>query len=223
MEKVFIQGNLEDKYHTKNPISQLLMKNFIKTFLKQLDLLERSQIHTICEIGCGEGELLKLVHNVFPDAQLYACDISPEVIDKAKRNCSDFAVTFSTQNAQKLSSYVDNQFDLVVCCEVLEHLQIPEQGLQELSRISSNNLLLSVPIEPLWSALNMLRGKYLHSFGNTPGHMNHWTPLSFNKFIWKYFSSSSLIHLYPLPWQMKLIRKINISKYPFNFDDLITN
>ena len=36
-------------------------------------------------------------------------------------------------------------------------------------------MLLSTPREPLWRALNVLRGKYLRDLGNTPGHVQHWS------------------------------------------------
>ena len=37
------------------------------------------------------------------------------------------------------------------------------------------HLLVSVPREPLWRALNVARGAYLRELGNTPGHVNHWS------------------------------------------------
>ncbi len=43
----------------------------------------------------------------------------------------------------------------------------------------SRHLLVSVPREPLWRALNMARGAYWRELGNTPGHLNHWSRRSF--------------------------------------------
>jgi len=51
----------------------------------------------------------------------------------------------------------------------------------------------------------MARGKYLSDFGNTPGHINHWSISAFKKLI----KSSDFIILdkkYPFPWQMMLLR-----------------
>ena len=39
----------------------------------------------------------------------------------------------------------------------------------------SRYCVISVPWEPWWRVLNMARGKYLRAWGNTPGHLNHWS------------------------------------------------
>lgn len=64
-------------------------------------------------------------------------------------------------------------FDLVICCEVLEHLQRPAEGLAELARVARRHVLLSTPWEPVWRVLNVARGRYLGELGNTPGHVQH--------------------------------------------------
>src|SRR5688572_3432463 len=69
--------------------------------------------------------------------------------------------------------------DLVVCCEVLEHVEEPRLALERLAGISGQYCLLSVPREPLWRALNCLRGSYLRQLGNTPGHIQHWSRAEF--------------------------------------------
>jgi SAM-dependent methyltransferase len=71
--------------------------------------------------------------------------------------------------------YEDDEFDLVVCCEVLEHLDDPAMGLGEVARVAFDRVLVSTPWEPVWRALNMARGKYLRDLGNTPGHLQHFS------------------------------------------------
>ena len=86
----FIEGNLENKYHTKNPISRFLMNNFIKSFKKLLIYTkEHSEIKTVCEVGVGEGELLKIALQIFPKAKFYACDLSKNEIQCSKRRESN--------------------------------------------------------------------------------------------------------------------------------------
>jgi ubiquinone/menaquinone biosynthesis C-methylase UbiE len=69
--------------------------------------------------------------------------------------------------------YSDKSFELVVCCEVLEHLEYPQQGIAELTRVAEKGVLLSTPWEPVWQLLNLARGKYPRNLGNTPGHIQH--------------------------------------------------
>jgi methylase of polypeptide subunit release factors len=61
---------------------------FFRTFEDTLCLSLQEEISNICEIGCGERELLKIVHSHFPAASLHATDISSEEIEKARHNCA---------------------------------------------------------------------------------------------------------------------------------------
>jgi hypothetical protein len=61
-----------------------------------------------------------------------------------------------------------------------------------------------VPNEPLWRVLNVMRGKYLGSLGNTPGHVNHWSSGRFRSFLERRFQ---IVELHkPLPWTMALCK-----------------
>lgn len=204
---VHIYGNYEDKYKTKNLISKFLVSNFFRAFENNLHSAAAESISTICEVGCAEGELLKTVHSILPNAILYACDLSEEEIEKAKQNCKSIPIHYSIQNAEHLEEYADSQFDLVICCEVLEHLSNPLLGLQELFRISKNYILVSIPNEPIWRVLNIARGKYIRSLGNTPGHINHWNVIQFPRFLLNHPGYSIIQKRYPLPWQMVLLKK----------------
>jgi hypothetical protein len=66
---------------------------------------------------------------------------------------------------------------------VLEHLTDYEAALKELFRVASGYVLISVPNEPLWRILNIFRLKYLKYLGNTPGHINHWSPAKLKKVL----------------------------------------
>jgi hypothetical protein len=92
----------------------------------------------------------------------------------------------------------------VVCCEVLEHLDDSARGVDILAELARPYLLASVPREPLWRALNMARGKYLGAFGNTPGHLNHWSREGFLRLLRRRFDVIEMRT--PLPWTMALCR-----------------
>ena len=78
---------------------------------------------------------------------------------------------------------IDNEFDCVILLEVLEHLTDYEAALKELFRVASGYVLISVPNEPLWRILNIFRLKYLKYLGNTPCHINHWSPAKLKKVL----------------------------------------
>ncbi len=51
----------------------------------------------------------------------------------------------------------------------------PAHTLAEMARCAARHVLVSVPREPLWRAVNMARGAYWRELGNTPGHVNHFS------------------------------------------------
>jgi 2-polyprenyl-3-methyl-5-hydroxy-6-metoxy-1,4-benzoquinol methylase len=110
---------------------------------------------------------------------------------------------FETRSIYDLAQVVDAA-DLIVCCEVLEHLERPEEGLRALQRVVDRYLIVSVPREPIWRMLNLARGKYIADFGNTPGHIQHWSKHDFVALVSKYFEVVEVKS--PLPWTMVLCR-----------------
>jgi ubiquinone/menaquinone biosynthesis C-methylase UbiE len=100
--------------------------------------------------------------------------------------------------------WADDQFDLVLTMEVLEHLEDPQRALREIARVSRRYVIASVPNEPVWRILNMLRGAYLKDFGNTPGHVQHFSPRAFRRLLETELEIIDTCR--PLPWQMALCR-----------------
>ncbi len=100
--------------------------------------------------------------------------------------------------------FEDGEFEAATAVEVLEHVPDPEAVLAEMARVSSRWLLVSVPREPVWRALNLARGAYLRELGNTPGHLNHWSKRSFARLLGRFGEVVELRS--PLPWTMALVR-----------------
>ncbi|MHC4911996.1 MAG: class I SAM-dependent methyltransferase [Planctomycetota bacterium] len=98
--------------------------------------------------------------------------------------------------------FADNSFDTVMCSEVLEHLTEPDKGIRELLRVCRRWLVVSVPREPVWRMLNILRGAYLSRFGNTPDHLQHWTRRDFVRWVGGYAEVKEV--RCPLPWTIVL-------------------
>lgn len=198
-----IAGNFEDKYNTKNPISRYLVSNFTNRFKILLKKVKTPK--KIVEVGVGEGYLTKIIAEQFAQSRIFASDISKSVLRKAQKTLKGHKVHFSVEDLEKLG-YPDRKFDLVVCCEVLEHVNKPKEALDELRRIAKDNVILSVPSEPVWRILNVIRLKYLDQLGNTPGHVNHWSIGEFEKLVGD--SGFKIIsRVFPFPWQMYLLKK----------------
>lgn len=153
---------------------------------------------TVLEIGCGEGLLAQhlLTHGPHPE-RFDACDLSLDCLASGL----DPLIQFREASIYDLP-WEDGAFDLVVCCEVLEHLTEPARGLGEVTRVCRQAAIVSTPREPLWRLLNILRGSYWRDFGNTPGHLQHFTRRGLEQLVSQVLS----IHktLSPLPWTVVL-------------------
>jgi len=191
------------KYQSSNPIVKAMMSSFLNDFNF---LLNYTSPKKIIELGAGEGYLSRLIAQKFPNSHLTTSDINKSEYESRKNNLSDLKnVTLETVDAKNIK-HPDNSFDLVICCEVLEHIPIPQKALKEIFRVSSKYTLLSVPNEPIFHLLNLLRGKYVKTFGNCPDHINHWSKNSFVDLILKSGFKIKEIKT-PFPWIMLLIEK----------------
>lgn len=85
----------------------------------------------VLEIGCGSGyfskELLKT------KAKITSIDISPDLLEIAKKNYQAENIFFLIENAYSMS-FADSQFDYVVGSSVLHHLEI-QKAFQEIYRV----------------------------------------------------------------------------------------
>ncbi|MFH1380700.1 MAG: class I SAM-dependent methyltransferase [Candidatus Omnitrophota bacterium] len=193
-------GNTYDKYNSKNPLFRFLIGRFLKN-LKDACFLAGTASNVL-EVGCGEGYLLNYISNLKKFSRVEGIDRSAEIINKAKSLYPE--LSFAQKSVYSLD-FRDNEFDLVLACEVLEHLEDYKKALAEIKRVTSQYVIVSVPVEPMWRIFNMLRGSYIMSFGNTPGHVQHWNTQSFSLILRQYFVVEKL--WYPYPWQMALCKK----------------
>ena len=74
------------------------------------------------------------------------------------------------------------EFDLVLCTEVLEHLERPDRALQELTRVHTP-YFLTVPSEPWFLHGRFIDIKNVSRFEIPIDHINHWTYGGFKKYV----------------------------------------
>jgi SAM-dependent methyltransferase len=86
---------------------------------------------TVLELGCGTGSFTRELAR--SGADIVAIDVSPELLEMAKANCSAPNVQYQIQNAYSLS-YSEAVFDSVVGSSVLHHLEIKE-ALRDVYRV----------------------------------------------------------------------------------------
>lgn len=200
-ESGIVVGNVYNKYEARNPIARILMDGFTRSLSELVHRCAPSSIH---EVGCGEGYWVQKWNRQGIDAR--GSDFSNAVIDIARdlaRNSGLNPSRFIVRSIYSLDPREDSA-DLIVCCEVLEHLHDPATALEILKGMAAKHLIFSVPREPIWRILNLARGKYWRWLGNTPGHVQHWSCRAFVSFVGKYFEVLEVKN--PLPWTMLLCR-----------------
>lgn len=193
-------GNHFDKYGSKNPIVKWMMNGFTSSLDNFIAKTGEKKVH---EIGCGEGVLsLRLIKQNY---QVQACDFSEIAISLAMQNAMQQQVDANIFNVKSIYELTaKDAAPVVICCEVLEHLEHPQLALENLAKIAQPWLILSVPREPIWSVLNMARGKYWKDFGNTPGHIQRWSSTEFIDMVSQYVEIVEVSN--PLPWTMLLCK-----------------
>jgi len=195
-----VTGNTYDKYGSSNPVVRRLMAGFERTLD---ELLGRAAPSSLLDVGCGEGVLVHRWAQRYPQARLMGIDLEAPDIQAgwARRQAPN--LEYRVNKAERLP-FGDGEFEVATAIEVLEHVPDPAHTVSEMARVAAGHLLVSVPREPLWRALNMARGAYLKDLGNTPGHINHWSKRSFVQLLSRH--GEVVDARSPFPWTMLLVR-----------------
>jgi ubiquinone/menaquinone biosynthesis C-methylase UbiE len=193
-------GNHTHKYTSRNPAIRWLTERFVARLTGMVDqIAQQSSPADVLEVGCGEGVVSVMLDERFPTV------VGLDLPDANLRD--DWRVRpgphYVHGDALRLP-FADNQFDLLVCVEVLEHLPDPRTGLIEMVRVARRDLLLSVPREPIFRGCNLVTGRYGRELGNTPGHLNHWSTRSFTRFASEFGEVKAVAT--PFPWTMLWLR-----------------
>jgi 2-polyprenyl-3-methyl-5-hydroxy-6-metoxy-1,4-benzoquinol methylase len=176
-----------------------LMKLAIAGFLDDVSsIIAPIGAKDVLDLACGEG----FVSGSLASHGLVGMDISRSALDIARKNspgaafaCGDICGT----------PFKPESFDLVVALEVLEHLKEPEKAIIEVGRLSRRYCLFSVPREPYFRAMDLLRGKNITRLGNDVEHLHNWTYNEFVRLISRYYDIVDVKK--PFPWTMILCEK----------------
>ena len=193
-------GNTYDKYGSSNPIVRRLMAGFESALD---ELWEQASPDSALDVGCGEGVLTERFAERLGTGRVAGVDLEDPKLRAEWDRRTRPNLEFRSYGGGDLP-FRKNDFDIACAIEVLEHVPDPERTLAEMVRVARGHVLVSVPREPLWRALNMVRGSYMRQWGNTPGHVNHWSKPAFMDFVNRHGRIAAVRS--PFPWTMLLVR-----------------
>lgn len=144
-------------------------KRFISNLPRYRVIAELTPTGSVLDFGCGEGYLGRALQA--KGCVLTGCDISSELLE----NCPFPARQL---DLNEVTDFKDNEFDSVVASDVLEHLIDPVAVIQEMKRIASRLVIISVP-----NSKGYLLYKFFPSMENPherySPHLHHWSRKTF--------------------------------------------
>jgi SAM-dependent methyltransferase len=123
---------------------------------------------TVCEVGCGAGEVLRSLHDRLPTARMVGYDIAPEAIAAARTRETEglgFRLADPADDAEV--------YDLALVIDVIEHVRDPIGFLAAL-REKAGRLVLHIPLD--MSVQAVLRPGLLLGRREGVGHIHYFTP-----------------------------------------------
>jgi len=136
--------------------------------MKMLDRHKQLAPRTVCEVGCGAGQVLVELQNRLPRSTFFS---GYEISSDAFKMCLPKANEFLHFNLLDFSEFAGEPFDLLLALDVVEHVPDYLGFLRDL-RHNAHYVLFHIPLE--LTVHSLMRGVLMLN-RNTYGHLHHFT------------------------------------------------
>lgn len=102
-----------------------------------LKKLSEIPYHTALDLGCGTGEMMRLILQQNKDKSLYGIDLSEKMLEVAKEKLGNH-VNLILSDSEQLP-FSDSFFDVVYCNDSFHHYPAPDKVLSEVYRVLKPN------------------------------------------------------------------------------------
>lgn len=136
-----------------------------------LQMIRRNTLspHTICDIGCGAGEILRILQqNLSKESTFEGYDIAPQAITLAKQRENSH---LHFHLADFFQETPPTTFDLILLVDVLEHFENCFEILRDLKPKSTYKILQL----PLDLSVNSIARNQLIDYRHATGHLHFFT------------------------------------------------
>jgi len=158
-------------------------------------LARRTGFKSVLDVGCGSGELLRQFKASFDVERLAGVDLSSSVVESNRR-----AMPFAAFHALDVSTAkLPEQFDLVVCSEVIEHIVDYRLALRNIRDMCSAFLIVTVPAGKVFPIDRMM------------GHHRHFTAATLTDSLENSGFRVALLWQWGFPWHTAYKYLINVA------------
>lgn len=114
---------------------------------------------SVLDVGCGVGTLLTEIKDQYPQVQLSGTEYTDSGLEIAHKRLPNARLHFLDLSQECLSE----QFDLVTCVDVLEHIPDDLAAMNNLRAMTGEYLLIVVPLGPLFE-VERVRVGHVHGY-----------------------------------------------------------
>jgi 2-polyprenyl-3-methyl-5-hydroxy-6-metoxy-1,4-benzoquinol methylase len=179
---------------TKYPLNRA--RRPLMASLIHQEYVSRQQTLRILDIGCRDGDMLLYCKQNKTPVEFHGLDILEDKLQNAKKK--GYQTTHNHDIRKQPFAYENNFFDVVICSHILEHLQAPENILNELNRILKPNGALIVGVPSHVFPFNLWR-KYIVPLFNKEQHLD------------RVLGRFGHIQFFTLPQMKKLLKQSHFS------------
>ncbi len=163
----------QNEYIKKNP---LLHFEQSETKAKQiLSFLGDIQVNSLLDVACGAGKITAVLAHTLHSQKTVGIDISKTMIKMAKK-CNT-TKTISWINIDIFNYRPKQQFDLITCIDILEHVSADLAFLRKVKTLG-RQILIKVPLEDSFFDNKILRKLKIRDpwkeSGIKYGHIHHY-------------------------------------------------
>lgn len=197
-----------------------------------LEELEKFEFRSILDVGCGDGSLLSHIQSRFPLVACNGCDVSESGISLCAKkfpsmNFFKLDLGNSTQEVKQAT------FDVVVCSEVIEHLDNYKIALRNLFQLAGPDglLILTTPTGYIWKTYKyhghvrhfelkeLLEDLKVVGFNNVHGYRYGWPFMVLQNQLadWFFpFVKKSLIEVKNYSWWKRILSEFMFQLFKLN-------
>lgn len=125
--------------------------------------------NTVCEVGCGAGEILNQLYQIYSsEIAYYGFEISPQAYELCKKR-ENGKIKYCLGDFCEVN---DMYFDVILLIDVIEHIEDMFSFLDKIKN-KGEYKIFHIPLDMY--ALNVVKGDYLSTGIAHPGHIHFFT------------------------------------------------